>query len=154
MASIAFDAHSLTEREDWDVIFHDIAAAIEAAGLPDIYGDDWKIFDAGVQYRGSQEMCHRIHAILVEFPVEIYLERETVRFFRGASTRQVDGHTGKPALKTKWYYEPEDYEGDVLFSSPFDTYQKVRIAARAARWLHTSTLQKEQMTTQARRIAV
>ena len=41
---------------------------------------------------------------------------ENYRVFQGKDTRQVDGHTGKAALKDSWYYEPSDYEGDVLYS--------------------------------------
>jgi hypothetical protein len=41
----------------------------------------------------------------------------TVRIFRGSETSQVDGHTGKPAEAALFYYEPADYEGDVLHST-------------------------------------
>lgn len=43
------------------------------------------------------------------------------RFFRGEETKQIDGITGAKAHDRAWYFEPIDYEGDVLFSSPFDT---------------------------------
>lgn len=40
---------------------------------------------------------------------------EKVRIFRGDETNQLDsdGHRADPE---KWYYEPSDYEGDVLWS--------------------------------------
>ena len=51
------------------------------------------------------------------------------RFFQGASTRQVDGHTGRPADPQAWYYEPADYEGDVLYSAPYATRAEAEDAA-------------------------
>jgi hypothetical protein len=44
------------------------------------------------------------------------LTTSTVRIFRGSETKQIDGHTGKPAEPTLFYYEPSTYEGDVLYS--------------------------------------
>ncbi|MEO7035598.1 MAG: hypothetical protein ABI548_16860 [Polyangiaceae bacterium] len=38
-----------------------------------------------------------------------------VRIFRGDSTKQLR-HDGTPADPELWYYEPADYEGDVLWS--------------------------------------
>ena len=43
----------------------------------------------------------------------------TYRLFQGWETRQIDGHTGKPAMPTAWYFEPADYEGDVLYSADY-----------------------------------
>ena len=36
--------------------------------------------------------------------------------FQGKETAQLDGHTGNPASENAWYWEPADYEGDVLYS--------------------------------------
>lgn len=38
-----------------------------------------------------------------------------VRIFRGDETGQL-GHDAKPADPEKYYYEPLDYDGDVLWS--------------------------------------
>jgi hypothetical protein len=45
----------------------------------------------------------------------------TYRVFRGDETKQRHGHTGQPANPARWYYEPLDYVGAVLWSRPFDT---------------------------------
>jgi hypothetical protein len=51
------------------------------------------------------------------------------RIFQGSSTRQVDGHTSKPAQTSGWYWEPEDYEGDVLWSEAYPTREEAAEAA-------------------------
>lgn len=45
-----------------------------------------------------------------------------VRFFQGFQTNQVDDN-GKPAIRVCWHYEPTDYEGDVLWSKPYNSRQ-------------------------------
>jgi beta-carotene hydroxylase len=54
---------------------------------------------------------------------------ENYRVFQGKDTRQVDGHTGKAALKDSWYYEPSDYEGDVLYSVAYASREAAYEAA-------------------------
>lgn len=52
-------------------------------------------------------------------------------FFLGYATRQVD-HTSalpKPADPALWYYEPSDYDGDVLWSSGYLTLEAAQDAA-------------------------
>jgi hypothetical protein len=44
-----------------------------------------------------------------------------IRIFQGNQTRQINGCTGKPAQATAWYWEPEDYAGDCLWSDPYPT---------------------------------
>jgi len=39
--------------------------------------------------------------------------------FRGSETKQVDIH-GSPALPDRWYWEPDDYNGDILWSDSFN----------------------------------
>src|SRR5215813_11194885 len=59
-------------------------------------------------------------------------ERDTMaeyRVFQGKDTKQVDGHTTRPADPTAWYYEPSDYEGDVLYSASYPTEEEARTAA-------------------------
>ena len=53
------------------------------------------------------------------------------RIFQGHTTRQIDGHTGQAAQADAWYYEPEDYEGDVLWSEPFASREEAEQAAEA-----------------------
>jgi hypothetical protein len=43
------------------------------------------------------------------------------RFFQGHDTQQVDAHTRKPAQAEAWYAEPDEYDGEVLYSDPFVT---------------------------------
>lgn len=45
------------------------------------------------------------------------LTTSTVRIFRGSETKQIDGHTCKPAHNGLFYYEPANYDGDVLYST-------------------------------------
>lgn len=54
---------------------------------------------------------------------------ENYRVFQGKDTRQVDGYTGKAALKDSWYYEPSDYEGDVLYSVAYASQEAAYEAA-------------------------
>lgn len=51
------------------------------------------------------------------------------RVFQGKTTRQIDGHTTHEAEPEGWYYEPSDYEGDVLYSEPYATEEEARTAA-------------------------
>jgi len=51
------------------------------------------------------------------------------RVFQGKDTKQVDGHTTRPADPTAWYYELSDYEGDVLYSASYPTEEEARTAA-------------------------
>ena len=51
------------------------------------------------------------------------------RFFRGSDTDQVCGITGEKAEPESWYYEPADYEGDVLWSFPYPSEAAARFAA-------------------------
>jgi hypothetical protein len=46
---------------------------------------------------------------------------KNVRLFRGDETKQVDssGPVPSKADPEKWYYEPADYEGDVLWSKGY-----------------------------------
>jgi hypothetical protein len=54
-----------------------------------------------------------------------------IRFFRGDETRQVDSSGPIPtkADPEKWYYEPADYEGDVLWSQGYGCYADAYHAA-------------------------
>jgi hypothetical protein len=54
---------------------------------------------------------------------------ENYRVFQGKDTRQVDGYTGKAALKDSWYYELSDYEGDVLYSVAYASQEAAYEAA-------------------------
>jgi hypothetical protein len=45
-------------------------------------------------------------------------------------TRQIDGVTGDAPDPALWYYEPTDYEGDVLWSRGFVTRAAAEDAAR------------------------
>lgn len=44
-----------------------------------------------------------------------------VRLFRGDATKQLDA-SGQRADAEKWYYEPRDYEGDMLWSAGYGSY--------------------------------
>ena len=57
------------------------------------------------------------------------MQSGTFRVFRGKNTQQIDGHTSKPARGSAWYFEPLDYEGDTLWSSPFLTETQAGQAA-------------------------
>ena len=54
-----------------------------------------------------------------------------MRLFQGHTTRQIDGHTGQAAEASAWYYEPDDYDGDVLWSEPFASRDAAEQAAEA-----------------------
>lgn len=54
-----------------------------------------------------------------------------MRVFQGQTTKQLDGHTGQAAQADAWYYEPDDYTGDVLWSEPFATREAAEQAAEA-----------------------
>ena len=53
------------------------------------------------------------------------------RIFQGHTTRQINGHTTRAAEPQGWYYEPADYEGDVLYSEPFRSREDAEAAAEA-----------------------
>ena len=52
--------------------------------------------------------------------------------FQGKYTRQIDGHTGHLAQDDGWYFEPDDYEGDVLWSAAYLTQADAEQAAQEA----------------------
>jgi hypothetical protein len=55
------------------------------------------------------------------------------RVFQGHDTQQVDAHTRKPAQADAWYAEPDDDDGEVLYSDPFVTRAEAEAwAARQA----------------------
>jgi hypothetical protein len=54
------------------------------------------------------------------------------RVFQGKDTRQLDGHTIRPAEAEAWYWEPGDYDGDILWSEAFATREAADEAARAS----------------------
>ena len=60
------------------------------------------------------------------------MNTEAVRVFPGHATRQVTT-IGRPADAEKFYFEPADYDGDVLFSMSYTTETDALAAAR--RWL-------------------
>ena len=43
------------------------------------------------------------------------------RIFQGKETGQICGVSCKEAEPEKWYFEPVDYAGDVLWSEPFES---------------------------------
>jgi hypothetical protein len=50
-------------------------------------------------------------------------ELKGVRIFRGDETKQVTGDSvPRQADPEKYYYEPSDYDGDVLWSIGYDSY--------------------------------
>jgi hypothetical protein len=55
-----------------------------------------------------------------------------MRIFQGTDTRQLDGHTRRPAEAEAWYYEPDDYAGDVLWSPPYPSRAAAEAAAAAS----------------------
>mgnify|MGYP001584453051 CR=1 FL=1 len=52
------------------------------------------------------------------------------RVFQGHDTQLIDGHTTRAADAQSWYYEPEDYEGDVLYSEAFGSREDAVAAAQ------------------------
>lgn len=55
-------------------------------------------------------------------------ELDGVRIFHGDSTRQID-YKGNKANPELWYYEPSDYDGDVLWSLGYANYAEAYHAA-------------------------
>ena len=55
---------------------------------------------------------------------------KTFRVFQGSETKQIRGDSAKKPAPTLWYYEPGDYEGDVLWSEAFPTREVAEAAAR------------------------
>ena len=53
------------------------------------------------------------------------------RVFQGHDTQLIDGHTTRAAEPKSWYYEPETYEGDVLYSEAFGSREDAVAAAEA-----------------------
>ena len=53
------------------------------------------------------------------------------RVFQGKTTKQRDSHTRTAAAPEGWYYEPVDYQGDVLYSEAYTTEEAAREAADA-----------------------
>jgi hypothetical protein len=53
-----------------------------------------------------------------------------VRIVRGDETGQVS-HDGRPADPEKYYYEPLDYDGDMLWSTAYDS-EAAALAASGA----------------------
>lgn len=51
------------------------------------------------------------------------------RIFQGHETRQIDGHTLEAAIDDDWYWEPADYEGDVLFSGCYADADEAALGA-------------------------
>lgn len=51
------------------------------------------------------------------------------RIFRGSESNQVRA-SGKPLDPHEWYYEPENYQGDVAFDCGFATRVEAVLAAR------------------------
>lgn len=56
---------------------------------------------------------------------------EGMRIFKGSETNQVH-HSGTPAHADSWYYEPSDYDGDVLWSLGLATEAQARREAERA----------------------
>lgn len=54
------------------------------------------------------------------------------RLFTGVETRQLDGHGHSPAVTDWWYWEPDDYEGDVLYSNGYADAEEAALAAEDA----------------------
>ena len=54
------------------------------------------------------------------------------RLFQGKDTRQIDGHTTQGARDIAWYWEPVTYEGDVLYSNPYESKNEAESAAQDA----------------------
>ncbi len=53
-----------------------------------------------------------------------------VRIFPGRATKQLT-HDGKPADSASWYWEPADYDGDVLWDRAYVDIDAARAAAQA-----------------------
>src|SRR3970282_1537053 len=48
--------------------------------------------------------------------------------FQGKETHQIDGETGRRAPPDAWYFEPDDYDGDVLYSRGMASAEEAAIA--------------------------
>lgn len=59
----------------------------------------------------------------------IQTPRGDLRIFRGDETLQVQADDGIPAIPTLWYWEPADYDGDVLWSDGYETEAEAQRAA-------------------------
>lgn len=57
------------------------------------------------------------------------MENSKVRIFRGDETKQINGTDGSKADPEKWYYEPADYDGDVLWSQGYGSRAEAYHAA-------------------------
>lgn len=55
------------------------------------------------------------------------------RIFRGSETEQVDPWVGESADADSWFWEPEDYDGDVLYSRSYESEDEATAAAET--WL-------------------
>lgn len=89
---------------------------------------------------------HRFAVCLVKRALKQEHEAQAVRYFatytaeetqmadycifQGTETRQIDGHTMRPAAAEAWYWEPGDYEGDTLWSEAFATREEADEAAQ------------------------
>lgn len=60
------------------------------------------------------------------------------RIFLGSETNQINGIGGKPAHPGMWYWEPTDYDGDVLWSVGFDSRAAAKKDARAHGFLEAN----------------
>lgn len=54
----------------------------------------------------------------------------SARVFQGCETKQVNGVSGKLADAEAWYWEPSDYDGDVLWSKPLASRKEAVEAAK------------------------
>jgi hypothetical protein len=68
-----------------------------------------------------------------------------IRFFLGADTQQVDGVTLAAAEPDQWYYEPADYDGDVLWSQGYCDLDTAREVAEERRELLGGILEWRKM---------
>jgi hypothetical protein len=55
----------------------------------------------------------------------------TMRLFPGHATQQVE-FDGRKADPTKWYYEPGDYDGDLLYSKAYGSRAEAFYAVNRA----------------------
>jgi hypothetical protein len=61
-----------------------------------------------------------------------HYQESSYRLFLGRETRQVQSHTGRPALQDGWHWEPATYTGDVLWDEAYDSREEAAQAAEAA----------------------
>ncbi len=72
VAGVAFDAEGYNySRETWSQVFHDIATAMEKAGLPSTYGDDWDVCREGYSFQGDPKTVLKIRKVLDRMPVNV-----------------------------------------------------------------------------------